>query len=207
MTEPQHYAWSDPHFGHKRMAEEWRLGDGFDGTVPGMSQILQERCNAVLRPEDHLWLAGDAVMGIREDNIKWFASLNCDNIHLIPGNHDDNHPMHAKKARYERMCALYAEFFIVEDLVVDGEKFGIPGAIMCHFPWYGTADHVIERDLTKWFPRQEQYPIGTVLVHGHTHSKQRLGRNMIHVGVDAWPEGPVPMEAIAELMPHARAWL
>jgi calcineurin-like phosphoesterase family protein len=41
---------------------------------------------------------------------------------------------------------------------------------------------------------------GEVLIHGHSHVREKVRGNMIHVGVDAWDFFPVPISDVAAII-------
>ena len=106
--------------------------------------------------------------------------------HLISGNHDPVHPMHRT---YSRMLPRFLEVFkTVGPFLrrkVDGREF-----MLSHFPYLEWGDGT-ERPAR---PKYDQYrlaDVGTPLLHGHTHGKERVHGHSLHVGVDAWDMDPV----------------
>ena len=205
------FVWSDTHIGHVNMAEKWRTGPDFDGTVATHNAVIRDRWNSVVSPGDDVWIIGDAVMGQRQVGIDFYNTMH-GTKHIVPGNHDHIHPMFTHKSADKAAAIhdMYAQAFTIHDPVVTGDDaWGIPGIIISHFPWAGTPDHDdADRDpkMYDWYPDPDAYMPGTVIVHGHTHSHQRFSRNAIHVGVDSWVT-PVPVSMIADMVPHARAWI
>lgn len=199
------WVWSDVHIGHVNLCEKWRPTYG--GSVPAHTETVRERWNDIVTPNDEIWIIGDAVMGKREENLAIIGSFHGIK-HLVPGNHDDVHAM-TKPTRRERMMPIYEQYFTVWPEAISGAVWDLPEIAITHFPWSGTPDHEgSERDhYDRWMPVRERYPFDTVLVHGHTHSSAKISDHAIHVGVDAWTDGPVSVATIESLIPHARVWI
>ncbi len=93
---------SDTHWGHKnivRGCSEWefqpkeaagvqRLRD-FD-TLEEHNQKLIQNFNELVQPDDILWHLGDWSFGGKDNIWKFREQLNCKNIHLVFGNHDQH---------------------------------------------------------------------------------------------------------------------
>jgi calcineurin-like phosphoesterase family protein len=43
-----------------------------------------------------------------------------------------------------------------------------------------------------------------LLIHGHTHSTEKLNGTQIHVGVDAWNYAPATLKEIEELVKQCK---
>ena len=198
--------WSDLHLSHVNLATKWRTWAG--GTVEDHNDMIAERWNDAVRPHDEVWLIGDACMGKLVESLPLIKALH-GTKHLVPGNHDRVHPSYHHKTpeAAEKFRAMYAEVFTIHPPKVLGKDIGLDDrTLICHFPWAGTADHA-ESDrehLAQYSPKREDYPVGTVLVHGHTHSSQIYGDMSVHVGVDTFPEGPIPLDTLQLLINGAR---
>ncbi|HOW95258.1 MAG TPA: hypothetical protein PLF91_12290, partial [Mycolicibacterium fallax] len=112
---------------------------------------------------------------------------------LIAGNHDGVHPMHRDAT------ALLPDYLKVFESVGLAARRRIGGVevLLSHFPYQDSTDPADTHN------RYEQWRLpnlGVWLLHGHTHSGQRVRGHAIHVGVDAWELGPVPLSAVAELL-------
>lgn len=167
---------SDTHFGHARVLEfcerPWE-------TIEQMNEALVARINACVAPTDELYVLGDFSYKITSDEAAEIRSrINCESIHLVPGNHDKDWKS------IERLAGT----FIVEEpimrLKIDGQKY-----ILCHFP------------LADWRSMSH----GSVLLHGHIHSRsgyneanRAKGILRYDVGVDAHGYAPVSLEQIRE---------
>lgn len=167
---------SDLHIGHALVSR----ARGFTSVGEHDEEVVR-RWNAEVRPEDTVFVAGDAVMGDRRKNLRLLARMN-GTKHLIAGNHDDCWPGHsnswAKQALYQEVFASVQPFL---RLTIDRRI-----VLISHFPY--TADRTDP-------PRYNQYRLrdeGELLLHGHTQSSaRRTSPREIHIGMDAWDLTPV----------------
>lgn len=74
--------------------------------------------------------------------------------------------------------------------------------LLSHFPYLGAEQGDDDRGA-----RFDQWRLpdrGAWLLHGHTHSAQRLSASRnIHVGLDAWGLAPVSIDAIVQIIAGA----
>jgi len=191
---------SDTHFGHEMVA---RLR-GFESSEEHDAAIVAN-WNRAVKPDDIVWHLGDVGMGQASKFFPVLALLN-GTKHLITGNHDavwpghrDSHKHQAKWLAYFDSVQAFAKRRVNDETV-----------LLSHFPYYG--DHTVEARHTQFRLRDE----GAWLLHGHTHSKEKLGPFMgpvvlfggepsprgrqVHVGLDAWELMPVSLGAIAGLI-------
>jgi calcineurin-like phosphoesterase family protein len=113
----------------------------------------------------------------------------------IPGNHDpvwSGHKQSPWRAEYESRFIIMPEWIQNSEYTHNGETTIFD---VCHFPFAGDSGGKEDRYL-------EHRPIdsGQWLVHGHTHSTERIVDRMIHVGVDAWNYHPVSLDTIRGLI-------
>lgn len=89
---------SDTHWGHKnivRGCSAWEANEGeqktrdFD-TLEEHNEELIFKFNSVVKENDELWHLGDWSFGGHENIRKFRERLNCKNIHLVFGNHDQH---------------------------------------------------------------------------------------------------------------------
>jgi calcineurin-like phosphoesterase family protein len=184
MTLPFQYVYSDPHFGHRKLAEV----RGFEDVGEHDLALFENYWQLVEDDEVTLWLgdaffcgaskARDVLEGL--PGRKW----------LLRGNHD-----------WKKSTHWYTS--IGFELVVDGWfdfRLGDVPIRCCHFPFANTR-HGLKGDDDRYLDRRpvQRKGTGEVLLHGHTHSPQRVGkRRQIHVGCDAWDLAPVPMSLLPE---------
>jgi calcineurin-like phosphoesterase family protein len=180
-----------------KLAENWRPWAG--GTVESHNETIRRRINDRVAPDDELWIIGDACMGVLTESLAFMRTINGRKI-LVPGNHDRcSEAYDAKPAKREKYIQMYSEVFTIADPLVAGE-----GVIFCHYPWRGTDDHADREIIERYGPSRDEWP-NTILVHGHTHAAEKFGEMSIHVGIDAWPDGPIPMGDILALAAAMRA--
>jgi calcineurin-like phosphoesterase family protein len=130
------------------------------------------------------------VMGTRRINLQLFKRMHGVKL-LISGDHDDCWPGHstswAKLAMYQEVFTYIQPFL---KLTIDGQM-----VMVSHFPYL--AGHTDP-------PRYNQFRLrntGSWLLHGHTHSAERLThRREIHIGADAWDLTPVAEHRIIQMM-------
>ena len=196
---------SDLHIGHSNILKFCtdRPGDN----VHGMNLILIENILNSVSKGDTLFIVGDVVMGIREENLQKLVPIRDSgvSIHLISGNHDYSHPIGHKRSG--EFVKLYRVFFDSVHTELRLES-GASRFVLNHFPL--TADHPGEErfNAPEIDIHRPKLKGGEILIHGHLHTGSNFTSDReIHVGVDSdWTEfgvprhHPVPMNAIIELV-------
>lgn len=192
---------SDTHFRHAMVARLRGFADAdeHDGE-------LVRRWNSVVRPEDVVWHLGDVALGKRGEVWPYVDALN-GTKHLIAGNHDPVWPGHRESFKHQR--EWLGHFASVQGFA--RRKIGAHYALLSHFPYEG--DHTE----TERYPQYRLPDLGGWLLHGHTHSGERMtpvrllpamfGQTepswrgkQISVGLDAWDLKPVPLHEIERLV-------
>ena len=176
---------SDLHFGHANII---RYCNRPFADVDEMNLGLIARWNAVVEPDDSVWVLGDVAMGKIDDSLALISALNGTKT-LVAGNHDrcwePGGPRHGQwTERY-----LDAGFADVLQGTVDVELGG-RAAIACHFPYEGDS-----HDDDRFVPMRPR-DTGLILLHGHVHERWRVNGRQINVGVDVWEYTPVTDEQI-----------
>jgi len=149
---------SDTHYGHKnivRGTSEWesvqRVRD-FD-TVEGMNEDMIFKFNSLVKPDDELWHLGDWSFG-GHANIKIFRErINCKNIHLIFGNHDQHiEPINSPYRSLFLSCDYYKELSFKIHAANAG-KYGKTHIILSHYAMrvWNRSHH------------------GSIMLYGHSH--------------------------------------
>ena len=92
---------ADPHYGHKNIIKY--CNRPFD-TVQDMDETMIDNHNAVVKPDDDVYIVGDFSMGGPEVQSRYLKRLN-GRKHLIKGNHD----RHPEKATGWTSVADYLE--------------------------------------------------------------------------------------------------
>jgi calcineurin-like phosphoesterase family protein len=144
-------------------------------------------------------VAGDIALGPIEKSLPLVARLNGYKI-AVMGNHDRPF-MRAGKADENDWVERYEDVF-QEVWHWNGLGLAMPeigNIYVSHFPY--TGDH------TPTDRHADARPVdnGDPLVHGHTHSTDRLtfsskGTPQVHVGQDAWDFRPVSEHEVARLI-------
>jgi calcineurin-like phosphoesterase family protein len=171
---------SDLHFGHANII---RYSGRPFVDVDEMHEVLTDRWNTNVQPDDTVWVLGDVALGRLDDVLPLVATLN-GRKHLLAGNHDRCWAGHGSRSDGWTERYLQAGFAEVHQ----GEaRVPVCGRSMlaCHFPYRGDS-HDHDR-----YVEQRPVDTGEWLLHGHVHERWRQRGRMINVGVDAWNQQPV----------------
>jgi calcineurin-like phosphoesterase family protein len=171
----------DAHLGHRLVAGL----RGFAAVEDHDHQILSNMAR-VARPDTIWWHTGDEAFDGWQGRIKAFAAIPGTH-HLVLGNHDRGFPANSSSYKY---LSAYREVFASVQLAAKISHQGV-GLLICHFPYDGDTEGRGEDRFEQWRLRD----LGKPLIHGHTHSAQRVstsarGTVQLHAGLDAW--GLVP---------------
>jgi len=190
---------SDLHFGHANII---KYANRPYANVDEMNNDLVRRWNAVVTPNDTVWILGDLCMGKLDESLLYVGDLNGFK-RLIPGNHDRMFGCTGRK--YANMVQKYldggidkveASQVIMSRRGYDVDGWELPAVLACHFPFAGDHEDQTEDRFQGYRPKERK---GLFLVHGHTHGLWRKNNNMVDVGVDAWGGYPVSFEDVGEL--------
>ncbi len=181
---------SDLHFYHKPILRPDFSNRPF-ADLDAMCEAIIENWNRIVKPGDIVIVVGDVFFCGTTKAREIMARLNGTKV-LVTGNHDGN---------YATM--MNAGFdFVCEKLVL---KIADQEVLISHYPYK-------YKPLRQWFhkwilrsktPRyMDRRPEnrGGWLIHGHTHSTERVNGKMIHVGCDAWNYTPVPISVIERII-------
>lgn len=188
---------SDPHAYHKNICRgttAWDITDqqgeqrvrDFD-TPEEMTEAIVKSWNSVVKPDDELWCLGDWSFA-GHPNIKRFRDqLNCKNIHLIFGNHDQHiEPINSPYRGCFSSCQYYKEISFKIDSQISG-KYGKTLIILSHYPMtvFNKMHH------------------GAIMLHGHCHGTlPDTGGKIMDVGVDTNNLYPYHIDEIIDIMKH-----
>ena len=168
---------SDWHFGHDREFI-WKAR-GF-ASVEDMNEHIINAHNAIVKPEDDVYVLGDLMLGDSDKGIECVKRMN-GKLHIVWGNHDTD----SRKAKYNALPN------VVESGHVIVLKYKKHNFYMSHYP---TLTGNLEREsLTQM----------TLNLFGHTHQKTNFHMDMpfmYHVGVDSHKCFPVSLDNIIEEM-------
>lgn len=197
---------SDLHIGHKKIqeirgADHAALGRGWP---EDHDDYLAWSWDQFVEKDDVVWVLGDISSGTKSaqlDALEWIKARK-GKKHLVIGNHDGPHPLHRDSYKW---FPAYMEAF---ESVQMAARRRIPleeghlQVFMSHFPYAG--DHTEEERYSEWRLKD----CGHILLHGHTHSRERvsLSGRQIHVGVDAWGFRPAHLDEISELAKDYHGW-
>lgn len=179
-------------------------------TVEEMDADLIAKHNALVEPDDLVWMCGDMILGGIEAGLEKMQDVNGRKI-LVAGNHDM--PFAGNKLstrRRDEWEQRYRDAGFVT--VVTGSAMlrrnGRPvqiavGAsrspvLISHFPYEGDTQG--EDRYAAYRPKRPRTGETPWLVCGHVHDAWQIRDRMINVGVDAWNYVPVPMEIITEFV-------
>lgn len=200
------FATSDIHFGHVRNLDY--SGRPF-GSIEAHDETMIENWNAVVTPEDTVFVVGDYALGDRTRGLGYLTRLN-GHKHLIEGNHDQCWSGRTDGWKHQRSY-LAAGFETVSPFVrlkLPPTRYDLPGrkVLVSHFPYDG--DHTDEDRHTQYRLRDEGVP----LIHGHVHREFTVRRSAkgtigVNVGVDQWDYTPVRLETIAQLIDEVESGL
>lgn len=173
----QQWFTSDTHFGHANII---RYCDRPFKHQTEMNEVMIERWNEKVAPDDHVYHLGDFSFGQRSwsEGVVW--RLN-GVIHCLTGNHD-------KKKRMPRhIDGKFIHLGHYHELVVEEKsiRWGILPIILCHYP----------------FDSWNKSCHGSVHLHGHCHGNLKTTRNRrLDVGVDCHDFYPLSLEEIKEML-------
>lgn len=146
-----------------------------------MDQNLIGRWNAMVQPDDEVYVLGDLFLG-RKVDLPLLGVLRGRKT-LLKGNHD------------QRPNQAYEDQGFT---VVTGQMtFEIAGQTVtaCHYPFTGDSCGTEDR-----YPELRPRDEGQWLIHGHVHDKWQVKSRMINVGVDVWDFRPVTEAQIAQII-------
>lgn len=177
VPRPKVWLTSDWHFGHDREFV-WKAR-GFN-SVEEMNEYIINAHNAVIQPEDEVYVLGDLMLGDSEKGIECIKRMN-GKLHVVRGNHDTD-------ARWK----MYAELSnVVEQSNAIILKYNKHHFYMSHYP---TLTGNLEKESLKQM---------TLNLYGHTHQTSNFYMDMpymYHVGVDSHNCAPVLLDDIIEEM-------
>ena len=190
------YFTADLHLGHRNIIDY--SGRPFRD-VEQMDEVLVERWNATVAPDDEVMVLGDFAMGRIDETLPVAGVLNGRKV-LLAGNHDRCWHGHKKGVEAATDRYLAAGFDEIRQGTIDLAVGGVP-VVACHFPYRGDSHdhdrHVAHRPVDA----------GAWLLHGHVHERWKVRDRMINVGVDVWDFAPVAEHTLAELLTQRpRIW-
>lgn len=186
---------SDPHAYHKNICrgttswEQFQEGSSHQKTrdfddPEQMTDALVDTWNSVVKENDTLYCLGDWSFAGHENIKKFRDRLNCKNIHLILGNHDQH--IEKKGSPYQELFSSVnyrLQFGMKIDSQISG-KYGKTQFFLSHY------SHQV------W----DNSHHGSIHLFGHSHgSLKAIGRSM-DVGVDTHDLYPYHLDEIVDIM-------
>ena len=177
------YLTSDLHFNHNREFI-WKAR-GFT-SVQEMNEEIIKRHNALVRPDDDVYILGDSSLGGGDEQIlaanKALIEQHNGRLHIIRGNHDTDR----RVAMYKSCKNVVGPILYADMLHYKGYHF-----YLSHFP---TLTGNLEKESLKQC---------TCNLFGHTHQTTNFHMDMpylYHVGVDSHNCYPVSLDDIIQEM-------
>jgi len=179
---------SDLHFYHKNIIS---LSKRPFQNLNEMHETLIKNWNNCVKSNEYVYILGDFSFGSIESTKRILDQLNGFKI-LIKGNHD--FPAH--KALKCGFNEVHENIFIN----LNGTRI-----YLSHFPYRASFVQWLKHKLLGgyWdirYNHKRMVNDGNWLLHGHTHQKSKIYKNMIHIGVDAWNYKPVSHLQILNLI-------
>lgn len=160
---------ADTHIGHRAMSQKYRSGFS---SLEEMDELLVERWNEVVAPDDVLWHLGDVSFYGSNKTIEILGRLHGIK-HLVWGNHD-----HKRRGPW---IDCFESVQSYKELKIDGQRI-----VLLHFP------------MLDWHQAHE----GSWHLHGHEHANLKDDPTLarMDVGADTNDYRPWSYEQIAERM-------
>lgn len=179
---------SDPHYSHRnicRGTSEWSVEETRDfSTVEDMNTAIVENINSVVNKNDYLICLGDWNFGGIKNLPIFRDRINCDNVGLICGNHDNAHGSDWNPTVHGVRASEYFSFY-QQYMELSVHKTPM---ILFHFP------------ISSW----NHMSRGSIHLFGHCHSKPENkffnGGKSMDVGLDGNNLMPYHIDEIFEIM-------
>lgn len=194
---------SDQHFGHTNII---KYSNRPFRDVPEMNAELVRRHNAIVKPDDTVYMLGDLSMNFNRA-AEFVPQLN-GRKHLIAGNHDEAHPANRKNRKdpdgwLRKYLGLGFETVEVFGTLAVGridqdnpEATKVFELALCHMPYLKQEQDMYDLRYQEWRPKDT----GLWLLHGHVHDKWKVRGRCINVGVDVWAYAPVHLNEVLSLI-------
>ena len=183
-----HAFYSDPHLGHANIIKYCNRPFA---SIAEMESELVRRYNEVVGPRDTVLWCGDAFFGDASRSKEILNNMNGRKI-LVKGNHDKSPAV---------MTEIGFDLCLTEcTLRIAGRSCRVS-----HFPpAYPGVQDTEQTWKDKYKSLRPKLAKGEILIHGHTHSTERIRDNCIHVGVDAWDYRPALMSEVEGLVSQVK---
>lgn len=185
---------ADMHLGHQRIIE---LSGRPFASVDEMNEVIINRWNSTVAPDDTVWVLGDVAMGAIGDSLAMCGRLAGRKL-LVLGNHD--RPFAGYSKAPEKRTA-WADRYRIEggfSDILTGCEVMLPGladpVLVSHFPYQGDTDGEDR------YVQHRPVPTGQWLLHGHIHEMWKVRGRQLNVGCDVWDFYPVSSETVADII-------
>ena len=158
---------ADTHYGHKnivRGVSDWDDKNTCRDfkTIDEMNKAIVKKINQTIGEDDILYHLGDWSFGGKENIWNFRKQINCRNIHLILGNHDE---YVKKEIFYQQYFESVQEYLEIPD---PRDKKGKKKIILFHYP------------IHEWNGKHK----GWIHLHGHSHGNAPKEKNRLDVYLD-----------------------
>jgi calcineurin-like phosphoesterase family protein len=185
------YVTSDLHLNHKNICSGTTCWDirkertrNFD-SLEDMNQVILNNINSKVGLNDVLFLLGDVFFGTPQQGKELLGEINCQNIHLIVGNHD--HYILMNKENLRERFASVQDYLYLTVTSSNNEIRGKHRFVLMHYP------------IVSW----NNMARGVIHLHGHVHlppqQKVHEGKSM-DVGMDGNNLEVYSLQEINEIM-------
>lgn len=182
---------SDPHYSHNNMCRgtsSWPVENTRDfSTAEDMNTAIVNNINSVVEPNDYLICLGDWNFGGIKNLPIFRDRLNCKNIGLICGNHDNSHGSDWNPVVRSGSAVRASDYFSFYQQYMELSVHKTP-IILFHFP------------ISSW----NHMSRGSIHLFGHCHSKPENrffnGGKSMDVGLDGNNLMPYHIDEIFDIM-------
>lgn len=171
------YYTADLHLNHERLIQN-SFRSSFD-SIEQLNDTILSNINDTVRTSDSLYILGDLTLSSKRNDaflIEWLSKINCFNIFVVQGNHDNQSLLQYLKDN--KIISNYYPWKVVHD-----RAFNIDINVMCHH--YPVLDYHCPAS-------------ASICLHGHSHG-QCAGAHppdLFDVGVDSNNFKPVTIEQL-----------
>lgn len=165
---------SDFHINHRNLVRgtsSWTEGYRDFDTLQQMEDTIVSNFNSVVKPDDIVFNLGDVIFGDKTYLPSFLAKLNCKNIYLLRGNHDDYLDKYPEFKKLFLGVYDYLEVaFNFSDVKRNIHRPKKQFIVMCHYP------------LKTWRDASKK----SLMLFGHEHGNmtENINSYTLDVGVD-----------------------
>lgn len=157
---------SDLHIQHKNIASpntsNWNTGFRVFNSLEEHDNVILNNINKYVCKDDTLYLLGDLTFKGKDVISMIFDTINCQNIHLLIGNHDGYIKKH-QNIDCEAYKGKVKSISYYKEITIDGQV-----CILFHYP------------IGSW---NKLYK-GSCMLHGHCHDSYYAKGKILDVGID-----------------------